>query len=78
MLCCTSYSDFPWNPAAVSSSTFSEKSGTPVLYFTLMHNLEFPCNPVSSSGDDTFSEMFPILCTIVGYIAACVSEQPFQ
>ena len=59
-------SDFLCN--SVSSLDDEEKSGTAVLYFMLIDNLEFPCSPISSSGDDTFSDihMFPILCT-TGY-----------
>ena len=50
---------------SVFSLDDEEKSGTAMLYFMLIDNLEFPCSPVSSSGDDTFSDihMFPILCT---------------
>ena len=59
-------SDFLCN--LVSSLDDEEKSGTSVLYFMLIDNLEFPCSPISSSGDDTFPDihMFPILCT-TGY-----------
>ena len=59
-------SDFLCN--SVSSLDDEEKSGTAVLYFMLIDNLELPCSPVSSSGDDTFSDIhvFPILCT-TGY-----------
>ena len=67
LLCCTPcylhISDFLCN--SVSSLDDEEKSGTAVLYFMLIDNLEFTCSPVSSSGDDTFSDIhvFPILCT---------------
>ena len=82
VLCGTSYFDFPCSPCAVSSldaETFPEKSGTAVLYFTLIHNLEFPCNPVSSSGEDmgiTLSDMSPILSTTAGYIAIKIIVTP--
>ena len=64
----TSYSDSPCGPGAMSSLDVA-KSGTAVLYFTLIHNFEFPCNPVSSSGEDTVvtSDMLPILSTTAGY-----------
>ena len=51
-----------------------------MLYFTLIHNLEFPCNPVSSSGEDmvvTLSDMSPILSmTAADYMVIKITVTP--
>ena len=66
--CGTLYSDLPCSPGAVFSLD-DEKSGIAVLYFTSIHNLEFPCNPVSSSGEDTVITLSDMSSMTAGYMA---------